>query len=63
LPNRWASGSASAPNSWPTSRGAKIEFIAKAHIRNEDVVAKVLASRGDHPGLVHVISVMEACPR
>src|SRR5215472_12243952 len=27
-----------------------------------DVIAKVLATRGDHPGLVHVISAMEACP-
>ena len=42
-------------------QGAKIEFIARAHIRKEDVVAKVLAARGDHPGLVHVISAMEAC--
>ena len=25
------------------------------------VVAKVLAGRGRHPGLVHVISAMEAC--
>ena len=42
-------------------QGAQIEFIARPHIRKEDVVAKVLASRGDHPGLVHVISAMEAC--
>jgi hypothetical protein len=42
-------------------QGARIEYIAKAHIRKEDVVAKGLAARGDHPGLVHVISVMEAC--
>jgi len=41
--------------------GATIEHIAKAHIRKEDVVAKVLAARGDAPGLVHVISAMEAC--
>jgi hypothetical protein len=41
--------------------GATIEHIAKAHIRKEDVVAKVLATRGDTPGLVHVISAMEAC--
>lgn len=39
----------------------EIEHIAKAHIRKEEVVAKVLAARGDHPGLVHVISAMEAC--
>ena len=37
-----------------------IEHIAKAHIR-KDVVVKVLAQRGNHPGLVHVISAMEAC--
>src|SRR5262249_4835663 len=39
-----------------------IEHIANSHIRKEEVVAKVLAGRGDHPGLVHVISAMEACP-
>ena len=43
------------------AQGAQIEFIARPHVRKEDVVAKVLASRGDHPGLVHVISAMEAC--
>ena len=36
--------------------------IANSQIRKEDVIAKVLATRGDHPGLVHVISAMEACP-
>ena len=41
--------------------GIEIEHINKAHIRKEEVVAKVLAARGDHPGLVHVISAMEAC--
>ncbi len=43
------------------AQGARIEHIAKAHIRKEEVVAKVLAARGDHPGLVHVISAMESC--
>lgn len=38
-----------------------IEHIAKSHIRKESVVAKVLEQRGDRPGLVHVISAMEAC--
>ena len=42
--------------------GITIEHIASSHIRKEEVVAKVLATRGDHPGLVHVISAMEACP-
>lgn len=38
-----------------------IEHIAKAHIRKEDVVSKVLTARGEAPGLVHIISAMEAC--
>jgi hypothetical protein len=42
--------------------GITIEHIAKNHIRKEEVVAKVLEQRGDHPGLVHVLSAMEACP-
>jgi hypothetical protein len=42
-------------------QGARIEYIAKAHIRKEEVVAKVLGARGQQPGLVHVISAMEAC--
>ena len=41
--------------------GARIEHIAKAQTRKEVVVAKVLAARGDAPGLVHVISTMETC--
>ena len=41
--------------------GITIEHIAKSYIRKEDVVAKVLAARGSHPGLVHVISAMEVC--
>ena len=44
-----------------TEAGIEIEYIAKSHIRKEEVVAKVLARRGEHPGLVHVISAMEAC--
>ena len=41
--------------------GITIEHIAKPHIRKEDVVGQVLAQRGDHPGLVHILSAMEAC--
>ena len=44
-----------------TAQGARIEHVAKAHIRKEDLVAAVLKARGDHPGLVHVLSAMEAC--
>jgi hypothetical protein len=34
-----------------TAQGARIEHVAKAHIRKEDLVAAVLKDRGDHPGL------------
>jgi hypothetical protein len=41
--------------------GVTIEHITKSHIRKEEVVARVLAQRGERPGLVHIISAMEAC--
>jgi hypothetical protein len=41
--------------------GIAIEHVSKGHVRKEAIVAKVLEQRGDHPGLVHVISAMEAC--
>lgn len=44
-----------------TTAGVAMQYLNKAHIRKEDVVAAVLKGRGDHPGLVHVISAMEAC--
>ena len=44
-----------------SAAGIIIEHITKNHIRKEDVVARVLVVRGDRPGLVHIISAMEAC--
>ena len=44
-----------------TAAGATIQHVNKPHLRKEDVVAEVLKARGDRPGLVHVISAMEAC--
>jgi hypothetical protein len=42
--------------------GLQIEFIRKLKaFRKEDRVQSILAARGDHPGLVHVFSAMEAC--
>lgn len=41
--------------------GVEIQHVAKSHIRKEDLVAAVMKERGDSPGLVHVISAMEAC--
>jgi hypothetical protein len=42
--------------------GIEIEHVGKKHVRKEDLVARVLAGRGDAPGLVHVLSAMESCP-
>jgi hypothetical protein len=38
-----------------------VTAFVKPHRRKEDLVAAVLKDRGDHPGLVHVLSAMEAC--
>ena len=44
-------------------QGIEIEFVRKLKaVRKEDLVHAVLASRGDHPGLVHILSAMEQCP-
>ncbi|MDP2828411.1 MAG: hypothetical protein Q8O37_07375, partial [Sulfuricellaceae bacterium] len=45
-----------------TAAGIEIEHVSKSHVRKEERVTRVLAARGDAPGLVHVISAMEACP-
>ncbi len=42
--------------------GIEIEFVRKAHIRKEDIISKIIKQRGTHPGLVHILSAMEACP-
>jgi DNA-binding MarR family transcriptional regulator len=42
--------------------GLKIEFMRKSKaVRKEALIKKVLERRGDHPGLVHILSAMEAC--
>lgn len=42
--------------------GVEIEYLSRSKgVRKEDLVAKVLAGRGEHPGLVHVIPVVESC--
>lgn len=41
--------------------GVAIEHVNKPHIRKEDLVAKIIGRRGKHPGLVHILSAMEAC--
>ena len=41
--------------------GLKIEFVRTANVRKEERVRDILRSRGDHPGLVHILSAMETC--
>jgi hypothetical protein len=41
--------------------GIGIEFIRKASFRKDDRIAEILKERGDHPGLVAVLSAMETC--
>ena len=41
--------------------GVDIEFMSKTSFRKDDRIAEVLAKRGDAPGLVHILSAMEAC--
>jgi hypothetical protein len=42
--------------------GIEIEFMRKSTFRKEARIKEVLAQRGEHPGLVHILSAMEACP-
>ncbi len=40
----------------------EIEFIRKSkQFRKQDRIRKILETRGDHPGLVHIFSAMETC--
>ena len=43
------------------AHGVSIEHVNNAHVRKEDLVSKVLLQRGDHSGIVHILSAMEAC--
>ena len=42
--------------------GLEIEFIRKKNFRKEERLKKIIAKRGDHPGLVHIFSALESCP-
>ena len=41
--------------------GIEIEFVRKRNVRKEDRVQEILTRRGDHPGLVCILSAMEPC--
>ena len=45
-----------------SANGIEIEFVRRSSIRKETLVQEVLQNRGDHPGLVHILSAMESCP-
>lgn len=40
----------------------QIEFVRTTSLRKENRIQEVLAQRGNHPGLVHILSAMETCP-
>jgi hypothetical protein len=43
--------------------GIEIEFIRRSKsFRKEDRIKEIVASRGNHPGLIHIFSAMETCP-
>ena len=44
-----------------TEAGIKIQFVRKSSARKEDIVRAILDERGNGPGLVAVLSAMEAC--
>jgi hypothetical protein len=41
--------------------GLEIEFIRHKNYRKEEQIKKIIAKRGEHPGLVHIFSAMEPC--
>ena len=41
--------------------GKEIQFIRKSGVRKETIIQEKLKERGNHPGIVHILSVMEPC--
>jgi hypothetical protein len=41
--------------------GLQIDYIHKPNFRKDEQIKAIVRERGDHPGLVHVFSVVEAC--
>ena len=41
--------------------GVEIEFIRKSGVRKESIISEKIEKRGNHPGIVHIISAMETC--
>ena len=41
--------------------GVEIEFIRKSGVWKESIISEKIEKRGNHPGIVHIISAMETC--
>jgi hypothetical protein len=41
--------------------GVEIEFIRSSGVRKEAIIEQKIKARGNHAGIVHIISVMEGC--
>ena len=44
-----------------TENGIEIEFVRDHGARKEKRIKEILQKRGDHPGIVHILSAMESC--
>lgn len=42
--------------------GIEIQFVRKADERKERIIHEILQHRGEHPGIVAILSAMERCP-
>jgi hypothetical protein len=42
--------------------GLTIAFLRNRDVRKEDRIQEILDQRGRHPGLVHILSALAACP-
>ncbi len=42
--------------------GLEIQHVRTNKLSKESIVAKIVKERGEHPGLVHILSAMERCP-
>jgi DNA-binding MarR family transcriptional regulator len=43
-------------------QGIEVQFIRNHEDRKQDIVAEIIKQRGEHPGLVAILSAMETCP-
>jgi len=42
--------------------GLEIQHVPTSKLSKESIVAEIINKRGEHPGLVHILSAMEMCP-